>query len=46
MGTIETKFWALHYHVYIKLINNKPLTNCNIQAIKYFKQFIKNNPPQ
>lgn len=45
MGNLETYFWALHYHVYVKLANNKPVTNCDPDAIKYFSNFIKNNPP-
>ena len=45
MGTNEIKYWALHYHVYVKLVNNKPLDNCNPLAVKYFRNFLKNNPP-
>lgn len=45
MGTTEIKYWSLHYHVYVKLVNNKPLVNCDPEAIKYFSLYIKNNPP-
>ncbi len=45
MGATEIKYWSLHYHVYVLLVNNKPLDNCDPQAIKYFSNFIKNNPP-
>ena len=44
MGATEMKYWALHYHVYVKLVNNKPLDNCDLEAINYFLLFLKNNP--
>jgi len=44
MGASEISYWSLHYHVYVKVKNNSPLTNCNPDAINYFINFIKNNP--
>lgn len=45
MGATEIKYWSLHYHVYVKLVNNKPVDNCDPQAINYFTIYIKNNSP-
>ena len=44
MGTMETLYWSLHYHVYVRLTKNQSTENCNPDAVKYFKNYIKNNP--